>query len=46
MTTVCTALGGTTHARKSIAFTFDAHLAAEHPMDPTKATGTFRFSSA
>src|SRR4051812_13303368 len=27
-----------------ITFTFDAHLAAEHRMDPAKATGTFRFS--
>lgn len=25
-------------------FTFDAHLAAKHRMDPAKATGTFRFS--
>lgn len=27
-----------------ITFTFDAHLAAEHRMEPAKATGTFRFS--
>ncbi|MFF4056483.1 hypothetical protein ACFYZ8_38340 [Streptomyces sp. NPDC001668] len=27
-----------------ITFTFDAHLAAKHRMDPAKATGTFRFS--
>lgn len=27
-----------------ITFTFDAHLAAEDTGDPTKATGTFRFS--
>ncbi|MFJ8077704.1 Repetin [Streptomyces sp. NPDC096176] len=27
-----------------ITFTFDAHLAAEDNNDPTKATGTFRFS--
>ncbi|MET9458439.1 hypothetical protein ABZY05_25720 [Streptomyces canus] len=27
-----------------ITFTFDAHLAARHRMDPAKATGTFRFS--
>ncbi|MFF7640713.1 hypothetical protein [Streptomyces canus] len=27
-----------------VTFTFDAHLAAEHRMDPAKATGTFRFS--
>ncbi|MET7689551.1 hypothetical protein ABZT06_16500 [Streptomyces sp. NPDC005483] len=27
-----------------ITFTFDAHLAAKHRMDPGKATGTFRFS--
>ncbi|MFJ5777996.1 Repetin [Streptomyces sp. NPDC093094] len=27
-----------------ITFTFDAHLAAKHRTDPTKATGTFEFS--
>jgi hypothetical protein len=27
-----------------ITFSFDAHLAAEHNDDPSKATGTFRFS--
>jgi hypothetical protein len=29
---------------EDITFTIDAHLAAEHTLDPTLATGTFRFS--
>ncbi|MGW0842393.1 hypothetical protein ACWD26_19890 [Streptomyces sp. NPDC002787] len=29
---------------EDITFTIDAHLAAEHTMDPLRATGTFRFS--
>ncbi|WP_369216228.1 Repetin [Streptomyces flavofungini] len=28
---------------EDVTFTFDAHLAAEHRTDPSKATGTFRF---
>ncbi|MFD9034275.1 Repetin [Streptomyces sp. NPDC059567] len=31
-------------AGDDITFTFDAHLAAKDQRDPTKATGTFRFS--
>ncbi|MFJ6938123.1 Repetin [Streptomyces sp. NPDC101132] len=31
-------------AGDDITFTFDAHLAKEHNMDPRAATGTFRFS--
>lgn len=42
------ALTGTAKLYRSlgddITFTFDAHLAAEDTDDPTKATGTFRFS--
>ncbi|MEU0956263.1 Repetin [Streptomyces niveus] len=42
------ALTGTANLYRSlgddITFTFDAHLAAEDTDDPSKATGTFRFS--
>ncbi|MFE5668252.1 Repetin [Streptomyces niveus] len=41
------ALTGTAKLYRSgddITFTFDAHLAAENTDDPSKATGTFRFS--
>ncbi|MEU0729799.1 Repetin [Streptomyces sp. NPDC006140] len=31
-------------AGDDIAFSFDAHLAAEHKLDPMKATGTFEWS--